>query len=33
VIVECGAIGGMRIGKGNPSTRRKPVPVPIKVIK
>jgi hypothetical protein len=24
---DCGAIGGMRIGKGNPSTRRNPVPV------
>jgi hypothetical protein len=24
---ECGAVGGMRIGRGNRSTRRKPVPV------
>jgi hypothetical protein len=26
---ECGAAGGMRIGRGNLSTRRKPVPVPL----
>jgi hypothetical protein len=26
---ECGAIGGMRIGKGNRSTRRKHAPVPL----
>jgi hypothetical protein len=26
---DCGAIGGMRIGSGNRSTRRKPVPVPL----
>jgi hypothetical protein len=26
---ECGAVGGMRIGKGNRSIRRKPVPVPL----
>jgi hypothetical protein len=26
---ECGAIGGMRNGSGNRSTRRKPVPVPL----
>jgi hypothetical protein len=26
---ECGAVGGMRIGRGNPSTRRKPDPVPL----
>jgi hypothetical protein len=26
---ECGAVGGMRIGKGNRSTRRKPAPVPL----
>jgi hypothetical protein len=25
---ECGAVGGMRIGRGNRSTRRKPAPVP-----
>jgi hypothetical protein len=25
---ECGAVGGMRIGKGNRSIRRKPAPVP-----
>jgi hypothetical protein len=24
---ECGAVGGMRIGRGNRSTRRKPTPV------
>jgi hypothetical protein len=26
---ECGAVGGMRIGRGNRSTRRKPAPVPL----
>jgi hypothetical protein len=26
---ERGAVGGMRIGRGNPSTRRKPAPVPL----
>jgi hypothetical protein len=26
---ECGAVGGMRIGRGNRNTRRKPVPVPL----
>jgi hypothetical protein len=26
---DCGAIGGMKIGKGNRSTRRKPTPVPL----
>jgi hypothetical protein len=26
---ECGAVGGMRIGRGNHSTRRKPAPVPL----
>jgi hypothetical protein len=26
---ECGAVGGMRIGKGNRSYRRKPAPVPL----
>jgi hypothetical protein len=26
---DCGAIGGMKIGKGNWSTRRKPAPVPL----
>jgi hypothetical protein len=26
---DCGAIGGMKIGKGNRSTRRKPTPEPL----
>jgi hypothetical protein len=26
---ECGAVGGMRIGRGNRTTRRKPAPVPL----
>jgi hypothetical protein len=26
---ECGAIGGMRIGRGNRSTRTKPTPMPL----
>jgi hypothetical protein len=26
---DYGAIGGMKIGKGNRSTRRKPAPVPL----
>jgi hypothetical protein len=26
---ECGAVGGMRIGRGNRSTRRKPAPLPL----
>jgi hypothetical protein len=26
---ECGAVGGMRIARGNRSTRRKPAPVPL----
>jgi hypothetical protein len=26
---ECGALGGMRIGKGNRNTRRKPTPAPL----
>jgi hypothetical protein len=26
---DCGAIGGMKIGRGNQSTRRKPAPVPL----
>jgi hypothetical protein len=26
---ECGTVGGMRIGRGNRSTRRKPAPVPL----
>jgi hypothetical protein len=26
---ECGAVGGMRIGRGNRSTRKKPAPVPL----
>jgi hypothetical protein len=25
---DCGAIGGMKIGRGNPNTRRKPAPTP-----
>jgi hypothetical protein len=25
----CGAIGGMKIGRGNRSTRRKPAPAPL----
>jgi hypothetical protein len=25
---DCGAIGGMKIGRGNRSTRRKPAPEP-----
>jgi hypothetical protein len=29
MIDECGAVGGMRIGRGNRSTRRNPVPVPL----
>jgi hypothetical protein len=29
MIHECGAVGEMRIGKGNRSTRRKPVSVPL----
>jgi hypothetical protein len=28
-IDECGAVGGMRIGKGNQSTQRKPASVPL----
>jgi hypothetical protein len=27
---ECGAVGGMRIGRGNQSTWRKPAPVPLR---
>jgi hypothetical protein len=27
---ECGAVSGMRIGRGNLSTRRKPAPVPLR---
>jgi hypothetical protein len=27
---ECGAVGGMRLGRGNRSTRRKPAPVPLR---
>jgi hypothetical protein len=27
---ECGAVGGMRIGSGNPSTRRKLATVPLR---
>jgi hypothetical protein len=27
--VDCGKIGGMKIGRGNRSTRRKPAPVPL----
>jgi hypothetical protein len=26
---ECGAVGGVRIGRGNRSTRRKPATVPL----
>jgi hypothetical protein len=26
---DCGAIGGMKIGRGNLSTRRKPAPAPL----
>jgi hypothetical protein len=26
---DCGEIGGMKIGRGNPSTRRKPAPEPL----
>jgi hypothetical protein len=26
---ECGAVGGMRIGRGNRGTRRKPAPAPL----
>jgi hypothetical protein len=26
---DCGAIGGMKIGRGNRSTRRKTAPVPL----
>jgi hypothetical protein len=26
---DCGAIGGMKIGKGNRSTRRNPAPAPL----
>jgi hypothetical protein len=26
---DCGEIGGMKIGRGNRSTRRKPAPVPL----
>jgi hypothetical protein len=26
---ECGAVGGMKIGRGNLSTIRKPAPVPL----
>jgi hypothetical protein len=26
---DCGAIGGMRIGRGNQSTLRKPAPAPL----
>jgi hypothetical protein len=27
---DCGAIGGMKIGRGNQSTRRKPAPAPLR---
>jgi hypothetical protein len=30
MINECGAVGGMRIGRGNRSTRRKPAPIPLR---
>jgi hypothetical protein len=26
---DCGEIGGMKIGRGNRSTRRKPAPAPL----
>jgi hypothetical protein len=26
---DCGEIGGMKIGRGNPNTRRKPAPAPL----
>jgi hypothetical protein len=26
---DCGAVGGMKIGRGNQSTRGKPAPVPL----
>jgi hypothetical protein len=26
---DCGAIGGMKLGRGNQSTRRKPAPAPL----
>jgi hypothetical protein len=26
---DCGAIGGMKVGRGNRSTRRKPAPAPL----
>jgi hypothetical protein len=26
---DCGEIGGMKIGKGNRSTQRKPIPAPL----
>jgi hypothetical protein len=26
---DCGGIGGMKIGRGNRSTRRKPAPAPL----
>jgi hypothetical protein len=29
MVSECGAVGGMRIGRGNRSTRRKPALVPL----
>jgi hypothetical protein len=29
IIIEYGAVGGMRIGRGNQSTWRKPEPVPL----
>jgi hypothetical protein len=28
-IVQCAAVGGMRIGRGNQRTQRKPAPVPL----
>jgi hypothetical protein len=27
---DCGAVGGMNIGRGNRSSRRKPAPVPLR---
>jgi hypothetical protein len=31
-MIEYGAFGGLRIGRGNRSTRRKPVPVPLYIL-
>jgi hypothetical protein len=29
IVAECGAVGGMTIGRGNRSTRKKPAPEPL----